>query len=424
MQKKSPVSVQIKKQFQSGLFKLLTGGFLSAGISIIALPILTRIYTPELLGIYALYSSVIGFGIVICGLLYERAIPLIEDEDESGWFISRLFLLALLIALSYSLSFYVLIHFKYFDEFSDINSYFLTFIVFVGIYFGWCFKMMNSVAIRFKKYQLIARVQVFQSVISHGFQIALGIIYGGSLSLILSHYLKESGGIGIIFFRIKNKIRFFKKGHYQSFRKYFKFPLYNLPATAINSLNLYLPTVFIGGLHTAKMAGFYFIVQRSLGLLVTILSNALSSYFYGEASSYYRENQSQKIKSLFDVTSLISIIFAFCIIISLKLFAVDVCVWFFGSDWNIAGEIAVILSLLIGVRLVVRSVVQVFVVADKQNELVFYQFNLLLMSVLGLFIPHYMGQGLMSILPIYVSCSIFAYLAIYIRCFFIVKSFN
>jgi O-antigen/teichoic acid export membrane protein len=60
---------------------VLVGGTATAQvISILASPVLTRLYTTEDFGLLAVYGSIIGIVGVIASLRYELAIPIAETD--------------------------------------------------------------------------------------------------------------------------------------------------------------------------------------------------------------------------------------------------------------------------------------------------------------------------------------------------------
>ena len=50
----------------------------------LAMPVLTRLYTPADYGALAVYSSMLTVLVVVASLRYEPAIPLPEDEMTAG----------------------------------------------------------------------------------------------------------------------------------------------------------------------------------------------------------------------------------------------------------------------------------------------------------------------------------------------------
>ena len=88
-----------KKSFLRGV-SVLVGGTAGAQImSLLAAPLLTRLYTPEDFGLIAVYGSLLAIISVITCLRYELAIPLPEDEGVAA----NLVMLCLVLVITMSI---------------------------------------------------------------------------------------------------------------------------------------------------------------------------------------------------------------------------------------------------------------------------------------------------------------------------------
>ena len=88
-----------KNEFTSNVLKLITGTALGQLITVLVSPILTRLYSAEDFGIFAIYISVAGILSVIITLRFEDAIVLPAEDNEA----IDLVLLGLGISLIFSL---------------------------------------------------------------------------------------------------------------------------------------------------------------------------------------------------------------------------------------------------------------------------------------------------------------------------------
>ena len=74
---------QPKSEFSQNVLTLMTGSTLSQAIPIAISPILTRIYTPEDFGLYAVYIAIITIlGTIVSGR-YELAIMLPKKDEDA-----------------------------------------------------------------------------------------------------------------------------------------------------------------------------------------------------------------------------------------------------------------------------------------------------------------------------------------------------
>ncbi len=74
---------QPQSEFSKNVLTLMTGSTLSQAIPIAISPILTRLYTPEDFGLYAIFIAIITiFGTIVSGR-YELAIMLPENDEHA-----------------------------------------------------------------------------------------------------------------------------------------------------------------------------------------------------------------------------------------------------------------------------------------------------------------------------------------------------
>ncbi len=76
-----------KRQEQTGsignIFKLVMGTLFAQGLTIIVMPILTRIYNPDNFGTAALFTSIVALIAGISCMCYERSILLTKSDQEA-----------------------------------------------------------------------------------------------------------------------------------------------------------------------------------------------------------------------------------------------------------------------------------------------------------------------------------------------------
>ena len=76
--------IKNRSEFSNNVITLMTGSTLSYVIPILVSPILTRIYTPDDFGLYAIFLAIISIIGSIVGGRYELAIMLPGNDDDSA----------------------------------------------------------------------------------------------------------------------------------------------------------------------------------------------------------------------------------------------------------------------------------------------------------------------------------------------------
>lgn len=152
---------------------LMTGTTFAQALLIIIAPILTRLYTPDDFGVFALYTSILGILSVIACLRYELAIVLPEKDEDAA----NLLVLCLLICSVISLMALVLVA-LFRDSFALLLSapkisFWLWFLP-ASLFLTGTFQALNYWSTRRKQFKRLAIRQITQNSVTAVTQIASG----------------------------------------------------------------------------------------------------------------------------------------------------------------------------------------------------------------------------------------------------------
>jgi len=87
-----------KSSFSGDVLKLVGGTAFAQVLSILASPIITRMYGPEAYGLSALFTSIAGIIATIACLRYELAVMLPEKDEDAANLLALSLILATLIS--------------------------------------------------------------------------------------------------------------------------------------------------------------------------------------------------------------------------------------------------------------------------------------------------------------------------------------
>jgi len=88
-----------------GVFIISSGAFISQIISIITIPIITRLYSPSEFGILALFGALLGILIIFGSMRYEFAIPLPQKDQDAANIVFICIMLIITIWIIFSIIF-------------------------------------------------------------------------------------------------------------------------------------------------------------------------------------------------------------------------------------------------------------------------------------------------------------------------------
>ena len=176
-----------KSQFARNVITLMTGTALAQALPIAITPILTRMYTPDEFGVFAIYIAICSILAVLVTGRYELAIIVPEhDEDAVN-------IMALSIGLSFIISFFLLIAVLLAGTEiarllgSDNIASWLYFIPLTTLIMG-CYQSLNYWANRRSHYKRMATSRVLQTASTSTIQLSTGFLKIGTLGLILGHF--------------------------------------------------------------------------------------------------------------------------------------------------------------------------------------------------------------------------------------------
>ncbi len=343
-------------------------------------PILTRIYTPEDFGLFALYSALVSIISIVVTGRYELAIMLPKKEEEAFQ------IMALTIIISMATSGLLLIIAIVFNgeltiilKNQEISPwlYLLPFSVLIsGLY-----QVLNFWNNRKKSYLEIAKNRI---ILSGGVAInQLGFAYAiKSMGLILGQFLGQL--IALAYFIKKfqsddrgafvlNKLKIIALA-----RKYKKYPKIDTPTTFINIAANQAPNILLVAFFSANAGGFYYLTQKILQAPISLISTSVLDVFKQKASEDYRKNG--HCRGIFLKTFWSLLLMATPVSFTLFFIIEDLFAFVFGELWREAGTYAQILVPALLLRFIANPLSFMFYISNK------LEFNLMGMVLLFLFV--------------------------------------
>jgi O-antigen/teichoic acid export membrane protein len=398
-----------------GIIILGSGTVISQVLSILFVPILTRIYPPEVYGTLAVFTSLLTILLVGSSFKYELTIPIAENDEDA----ETLLLLSLLIACILSVILFVvltiwgnflavLFHFEF------MMSYYWLFCVgFFGIAL---YQILTYWTLRTKDYARISQTRVAQSISGSVSKIILGLLSLGSFGLIFGEIIGRLVGISTLGKTILPKIwRSARTINFTAVRtlavRYKRFPTYSLPAGFISETILQVPTLFLSSTFGFQIVGLYILSYSMLELPVSLISNSIVQAFFGESSALLR-NKSDKLLSLYQETTKKLFLFGAPIIFLGAVISPVVFPIVFGSAWNDAGLFSLPLSIMVIAQFVVASTDRLEMYGFNQWELI-WNICRTIFVLLGLYLALHFGLSAVNTILLYSLIMTFMYAICY-----------
>ncbi|WP_417877426.1 oligosaccharide flippase family protein [Vibrio sp.] len=333
--------------FSLGFVKLLSTGVLTAAITALSLPIIARLYSPEELGTYQLFISIVLVFSSVSSFKYELAIVLPRRRYQSLIVIRIALLSTFISTILYGIIFY------FFAEI--VLSYFnatellvVAWVIPIGIGLNGLVQMLQMCLVYKGDFSQLSYNKGSQAVINNGMNIGLGQYNASFTTLIVSYISSNLFIILMASARCKNLLNSRRSLSFgllfRYAKKYGKFPTLNTTNTILNNVSINLPVFVLSRHFNMEVVGIYMMANRLLDMPISLVSGALSQVFTKFAADDYKISPDQLKKRYLNTLkklAIVSIVFILGVGL-LSLVGVDILL---GDEWDKVNTIMLILGL-------------------------------------------------------------------------------
>lgn len=317
---------------------MLVGGTAAAQLlTVLAAPLLTRLYSPEAFGALATFAAVLALCIAAAAARYEIAIPVPENDSDAA----NLTLLCLSIGVIFS-TFLAIALFILREQISsalntpelDLYIWLIPLATLAAI----TYEIFFYLSLRSYDYGLVAKTRATQALGTVSIQV-LGSPFGVA-ALVGGQVIGQGmGSLRLIFANIKkyswSECSF--KGLKQQAYIHRQYPQYALWSALLNTVSLQAaPLIFITT-YGAVVAGLYALTLRVLTLPGNLVGGAIGSVFLAEAPDALRRDALKPL--LLKLHTSLSSLGALPLV-TLLFFGEDLFRFVFGDLWGRAGSYA------------------------------------------------------------------------------------
>lgn len=369
----------LNRAFPRGRFfrsvAVLAGGTATAQVLLLlAMPLLTRLYTPAAFGVLAVYLAILSIAGVLCGFCFERAIPLPEEDDDARH------LFALSLATTTVISLLAAIGAALAGErvAALVNTPALApylWLLPISLLLMGLNQNMMYWAIRKKTFAHFAQAKVWQSGGLVATQTSLGLLQAGTVGLVLGDMLGRLCGVAAFLALAWGPLR----GAFQPIRladlrrvasRYRKFPI-GIASGFLCTTNAQVPLFVVATMFGAAPMASVFLAQKVIATPLSLLGTSISQVFIGEiAKSADTDGRASMalLKKLMLKMSLLGL----AMLAAASLFAPPVFAVAFGETWREAGTILQILAPVFVLEFILGPITATVQVLECQ-EVVLYR---------------------------------------------------
>ena len=380
--------------FFKNILSIGSGNLIAQCISIAAYPIITRLYTPEAFGTFAIYVSIILIIAPTVTMQYDAA-SILPQNDQEGF---CLILIAFCCVLILSFAVFPLGHII--NRFAFSEEKLILFFLWVGVVIVGLKQVAQHWVLREKRFAGLAKSAVFESIVDRTVSLLLGIVSGvGFVGLILGRVF---GPLVAAVYLIKSSF-FQEKRHRptcQEFSRalvrYRKFPIYSTWAVFINSFSRESTILIMSALFSPVEVGFYGLSVRVMNLPMMSVGDAIAKVFRQRAAEIKGDNLalSTLIKNL--ENACLSLLLPPILVMMIG--GDKVFTFVFGVDWVEAGSYTQVLVFLFLGSFFHRILSSLFDLFEKQEIRLILDTPYLIFRLGSVFLGYYLWGNVYSAL--------------------------
>jgi lipopolysaccharide exporter len=342
-----PVRLQKKTSFLGDVFRLALGTAFAQGLSVLAIPILTRLYSPAAFGVWGIFLSISTIiGVVIC-LRYELAIMLPEIEEEAVNLLAICCVFVLVVSL---MMIPVVMVGK--DQIGKLlNAPDLTdclWLLPLNLLVNGLALAFNYWNTRTKHFSRMAFVLAINQIVTLASKLIFGFWGYTRIGLIVGDVAGNVAAVIVLGACIsKDEYRLFfssvswaQIGY--SVKRYRNFPIFTTWSSLLGTVSMQIPSVLLSSFFSASVSGLYSIGNRVLQNPLSIITNSIARVFFQRSSE---ANQQGGLSELVESTFKQLTAFGLFPLLVLVMIGQNLFVIFLGPAYAEAGVYIQIISI-------------------------------------------------------------------------------
>ncbi len=386
--------------FITNVLKLISGSVTAQIMGILLVPLITRIYSPEDLGIFQLFLSISGILIIFSTFSYQFAIMLPKTEEDSA---NVAFLCAILVTLTSLLSAVAVLflpknveHMLNAPGISKYLIYIPAITFFNGIFF-----VQNYWLSRKIRFGVIAGSRILNTVSTKAFQLVIPIWNVSPLGLIAG-YVAGYGFADLFMLKgVKNDLGVFKRISFKKMKemaiKYKNFPLFSSWSTLANSISPQVPTFLLAYYYGTSVVGYFSLANQVVNMPMGLLGTAIQQVFFQKISEVKNGNDPGNMKVIVSEVYKKLILIGVFPMILLLILGGEIFTFAFGKSWYTSGIYIKILVPWIFLVFLSSPISTLYSVFDKQGVWLTFSIFLLISRVVALVIGGTYGSAEFSL---------------------------
>lgn len=373
-----------QSEFVANVAKLFAGNGLVFTISLFAIPVISRLYTPDDYGVIGLFISILAVVTVFATLKYEVAIVLPDSDDTARGILRAALLVALGVSLIVLASAAVTtLCCSDMQMVSSLGRY--VWFLPLGIVLMASVKMLvNGWLMRKKQFGRMAVAEMSNSIVNIVIRIILGFVIGSTIwGLLVGLFAGLVVGLLVAWPVSRAGLQKPESAEtatgIAALKQYPEFPAFTMPADFIRTLAQKLPVLMFGFMYSPATAGLFYMADRLIKAPVELGLRAFRGVFLQKVSAMH--NAKTPLRSVYVKTVVIMFLLGLGPAAVLFFRGQEILTFILGEKWIEAGRFAEILAPLLLSFWVTSPAAMLLITLRRQNYWLLVQASIAILQI-------------------------------------------
>ena len=388
---KEKIQTLMKSQMLRNATKISSGTILGQAISIVTLPIFTRLYGATVIGYWTLFTSVAVIVNAFSDLGLSNAIMMDDEGEQSEKLFSVITTISFIISLIVGVGYFAIKSVT--PDPSGLHPLFYSIVLFVLIFtqqqVNVCYNWLNKK----KQYNILMKNPIINNVSVAVIAIPLGLMgftkYGYYIGLVL-------GQVFTLFHMRRYLPRIFFdfkfRDHFDVIRSHLTYVKFQMPTYLVAQVKNQAPVFFIRSFFGVEILGYYSVCMRVLNIPVNLLASSIGKVYYQTAAEMKKKGQEVGDFTFRNIKRAMYVAIAPMVVI--MSFGDIVCTLFLGNDYVITGNLSRIIVFMTFFQFLMMATQGITIVLEKQHYALISGIVQIIGYVAGLSIGKYVFSSL------------------------------
>lgn len=354
--------------FVADFGRLLTGKAGAFVITVLSLPVISRLFEPDEFGVAALFIALSNILVVLATMRYEMALILPKSDAVAAALGRGVLALALagcsVILVGLGVLMFVGVKPETFDRMGNIVWLMPLAVLALALV-----RLLEALILRRKGFNRLAASDLTQAGTNALGRIGAGAAFGSTVSGLLAGFLLGvAAKLTVLKSGLNSLVRSNQADHVparQALRDYADFPKYNAPADLLRGLSLQLPLIMLGLIFAPAVVGLYAMASRLVLTPLGIVLQAFRRAFIQRTA--VKVANGERLMGVYAKTLGTFALLGVIPFLVLLFFGQEILLFVLGENWGEAGRFAELLAPLLLAGWMVSPAATLLVVLRQQR---------------------------------------------------------